>query len=57
MKTIIKGIFAAICGMAGGTMAAFFFAEKGYFRGPQGPTGPMGPMGPMGPAGPKGDRG
>ncbi|WP_305178809.1 hypothetical protein [Faecalibaculum rodentium] len=57
MKTIIKGIFAAICGMAGGTMAAIFFAKKGYFRGPQGPTGPMGPMGPMGPAGPKGDRG
>lgn len=57
MKTLIKGIFAAICGMAGGTMAAILFAEKGYFRGPQGPTGPMGPMGPMGPAGPKGDRG
>ena len=57
MKTIIKGIFAAICGIAGGTMAAIFFAEKGYFMGPQGPAGPMGPMGPMGPAGPKGDRG
>lgn len=51
MKTLIKGVFAAICGMAGGTMAAFFFAEKGYFTGPQGPAGPMGP------AGPKGDRG
>lgn len=54
MNTLIKGIFAAICGMAGGALAAFFFSEKGYFTGPQGPAGPMGPMGP---AGPKGDRG
>lgn len=42
MKTLIKGIFVAICGVAGGTVAAIFFAEKGYFMGPMGPKGDRG---------------